>query len=205
MARQPITIAVEGDLDDAVARRVLGAAGLFPGDVYGRQGKNRLDKAIDGYNRAALHRHWLVLRDLDRDAACAPQLVHRLLPQPSPKMCFRVVVRMIEAWLLADRASVAQWLGVSVDVIPQAPEALEDAKATLVQLAGRSRSRALREAMVPIFGTHAKVGPGYTGETIKFVTERWQPMAAALNSPALARCLRALAGWKSSPLPDDNQ
>jgi hypothetical protein len=190
-----VTIAVEGDLDAAVARRVLRAGGLATGPVYGRSGKLQLDKKVHGYNRAAARSCWLVLRDLDHDAGCAPELRQRLLPQPAPWMCFRVVVRAVEAWLLADRSSVARWLQVPYASVPPSPEALDDPKAALVQLARRSQSRWLRDAMIPAAGTRTKVGAGYTGAAIEFVTEHWQPRAASLNSPALAGCLRAIEAW----------
>jgi hypothetical protein len=197
MPQPSVTIAVEGDLDAAVARRLLSDAGFSPGAVYGRTGKSRLDRSVGGYNRAALRAHWLVLRDLDHDASCAPELLDCLLPGPSARMCFRVVVRAIEAWLLADRARIAQWLGLPLDVIPQAPEALVDPKVTLVQLARRSRNRVLREELVPAAGTRAKVGSGYTGRMIEFATDLWQPRVAALDSPSLAGCLRAVHCWRS--------
>jgi hypothetical protein len=195
MSQPHVTVAVEGDLDAAVARRLLGDAGLSPGAVYGRSGKSRLDRSLDGYNRAARRARWFVLRDLDHDASCAPELMERLLPEPSAQMCFRIVVRKIEAWLLADRRKMAAWLQLPMDVIPGDPEMLADAKATLVQLARRSRSRLLREELVPAAGTHSKVGPGYTGRLIEFATIQWQPQVAALGSPSLARCLRAIACW----------
>ena len=72
----PVTIsaAVEGDVDEAVARRLIVGAGAQPGSIYGKHGKAALRTRIDGYNRAAQHAPWLVLVDLDSDAACAPVL-----------------------------------------------------------------------------------------------------------------------------------
>jgi hypothetical protein len=192
-----VTFAVEGDLDAAVARRLLMDAGFSPGPVYGRRGKDHLDLSINGFNRAALRADWLVLRDLDTDAACAPQLVSRLLPERSAHMCFRVVVRTIEAWLLADREVFARWLRLSLDVIPPMPESLADPKARLVQLARRSRHRLLREALVPADGTSPKVGPGYTAKMTEFATDLWRPRAAAANAPSLGRCIGALERLRS--------
>jgi hypothetical protein len=193
--RPVVTIAVEGDIDAAVARRLLSDAGFSIGAIYGRSGKSRLDRSLDGYNRAARRAAWLVVRDLDHDATCAPELVSRLLPNAAAYMHFRVAVRQIEAWLLADRAKMAEWLQLPMDVVPSNPETLRDAKATLVQLARRSRNRLLREELTPAAGTHAEVGPGYTGRMIEFASLRWRPQVAALGSPSLARCMRSFARW----------
>ncbi|HEY7213346.1 MAG TPA: hypothetical protein VIC28_01890, partial [Thermoanaerobaculia bacterium] len=191
-------VAVEGDLDAAVVRRLITQAGLSMGPVYGRRGKDLLDKGLRGYNNAARHACWLVLRDLDHDAGCAPELVRSLMPEPSAYMRFRVAVRQVEAWLLADRARVADLFQVSLDVIPPNPETLDDAKWVMVQLARRSRNRRLREEIVPEANTSAKVGPGYTARMIEFATNLWRPQIAKLSTPSLASCLRSLERWKES-------
>lgn len=127
-----VTVAVEGDLDAAVALRLIREAALLPGPIYGRSGKHRLDKSLRGFNNAARHAPWLVLRDLDHDAACAPELVAQLLGHPSAQMCFRVAVRQIEAWLLGDQKRLAELLQVPATQMPADPEGLEDAKGALV-------------------------------------------------------------------------
>lgn len=48
-----ISAAVEGLVDEAVARRLIIHAGARPGPVYGRQGKPFLRQKIAGYNNAA--------------------------------------------------------------------------------------------------------------------------------------------------------
>ncbi len=193
-----VTIAVEGDLDVAVARRLLTLAGFPIGPVYGKRGKDRLDKGLKGYNNAARHAPWLVLRDLDHDAECAPEIVRSLMPEPSMHMCFRVAVRQVEAWLLADRARMADLFQLPLEVIPQSPEMLDDAKAAIVQLARRSRNRRLREDIAPETSMSAKVGPGYTARMIEFATNVWRPQIAQLASPSLASCLRSVERWRKT-------
>jgi len=193
-----VTIAVEGDIDAAVVRRVVAAAELSIGPIYGRRGKNHLDKSLNGYNNAAHRSCWLVVRDLDHDAECAPELVQLLMPKPSAHMCFRIAVRQIEAWLLADRDKIADLFQLSLDVIPQDPDALDDAKATLIQLARRSRNRRLREEIVPEASTSAKVGTGYSARMIDFAANLWRPGLAALSSPSLASCLKSLERWREA-------
>jgi hypothetical protein len=118
--------AVEGDLDEAVLHRIVRQADLTLGNVYGRQGKSALLRAIRGYNAAARHAHWVVLVDLDRDCECAPPCAGRWLPDPAPHMCFRLVVRSIEAWLLADGDRIADFLRVRRADVPPDPDALDN-------------------------------------------------------------------------------
>jgi hypothetical protein len=191
-----VTVAVEGDIDAAVVRRILEEVGLPIGPFHGRRGKGHLDKSLRGYNNAARFANWLVLRDLDHDADCAPELITELLPEPSAHMCFRVAVRQIEAWLLADRTKVADLFQLPLEVVPGDPETLEDAKAVVVHLAKRSRNRRLRDDIVPAANTSAKVGPGYSGRMIDFAVNLWRPRIAAGVSPSLASCLRAVERYK---------
>ena len=99
----PVTIsaAVEGDVDEAVVRRLILEAGAQPGSVYGKNGKAALRAKINGYNNAARHAPWFVLVDLNGDAECAPPLRENWILAPAPRLCFRVAVRQIEAWLIS--------------------------------------------------------------------------------------------------------
>ncbi len=114
--------AVEGLLDEAVLKRLIGHVGGLPGPIYGKGGKASLLRRLEGYNRAALHSPWVVLVDLDQDAECAPPFRSAVLPQPASGMCFRIAVREVEAWLFADRERLARFLAVPISAIPSNPE-----------------------------------------------------------------------------------
>jgi hypothetical protein len=63
----------------------------------------------------------------------------------------------------------------------------------VVDLARRSRRRAIRDDFVPREGSGRRIGPLYTSRMIEFVedmTAGWRPDEAARLSPSLARCLR---------------
>jgi hypothetical protein len=193
-----VTIAVEGASDEAVVRRICGSLGLEVGPAFVANGKVRLDARLSGYNHAARFGPWLVLRDLDHDADCAPTLVTRLLPKPAEQMLLRVPVRTVESWLLADRENFANYFGVSLAVVPSTPEDLERPKRTVVDLARRSTKRGIREGVVPAPGISAEVGPGYSTAIIEFATRVWNPERAAEASPSLMRCLRSLSHLKGT-------
>jgi hypothetical protein len=94
-------------------------------------------------------------------------------------MAFRVAVHEVEAWLLADRANLARFLSVSRDILPRTVDEIRDPKATLVQIARRSRSRTIREGVPPRASSGRAIGPLYVTELSRFVQNRWDIDAAA--------------------------
>ena len=191
-----VTVALEGPGDVPIVERLLRDAGLEIGNVYVQRGKDKLDRQLTGYNNAARFAHWLVVRDLDQDKPCAPELKRELLPAPSALMCLRVAVRAAESWLLADPARLATFLGISATRIPADPDLLPNPRDMIVNLARHSRKRDVREDMVPRRGSSARVGPGYTSRITEFARGDWRPRTAVGNSPSLAGCVAALKRWK---------
>lgn len=187
-----ISAAVEGIVDEAVVRRLIAHAGGTPGAVYGRQGKSLLRQRIAGYNNAAQRVPWIVLVDLDRDADCAPPLRNAWLPELAPHLCFRVAVREVESWLLADAERLADFIGVSRSRVPAQPESLNDPKETLVNLARTSRRSDIREDLVPRPEGGRQVGPAYSSRLIEFVSDRWRPRIAARRAESLRRAIACL-------------
>jgi len=187
-----ISAAVEGIVDEAVARRLIREAGGIPGPVYDMKGKQRLLEKINGYNNAARLAPWLVLVDLDNDASCAPSLRQNWLPVSAPWLCFQIAVRQVEAWLLADAVSLAAYLGVAKRKIPGNPEALLDAKTAIVNLARQSRRRDIQQDMVPPPSSGRKVGPAYTSRLVEYVENHWQPARAAQHADSLRRAIQCL-------------
>ena len=186
-----ISAAVEGIVDEAVVRKLIAHADATPGDVYGKKGKSFLRQKIAGYNNAAQRAPWLVLVDLDNEG-CAPPLRNAWLPQPAPYLCFRVAVREVEAWLLADAERLAGFLGVARSRLPPDPERLADPKTTMVKLARASRRRDIREDMVPRPRSGRQVGPAYSSRLIEFASLHWRPDVAAGRADSLKRAMRCL-------------
>lgn len=190
-----ISAAVEGVVDEAVVRKLIAYAGAMPGDVHGRQGKAFLRQRMVGYNHAARHSPWIVLVDLDRDADCAPSLRAAWLPAPSPRLCFRIAVREVESWLMADAERLSEFLRVARSRLPRAPERIQDPKTEMVNLARNSRRRDIRDDMVPRPESGRSVGAAYASRLIEFVADRWRPDHAARRCESLRRaieCLRRL-------------
>lgn len=187
-----VSAAVEGLLDEAVVQRLIHHAGGVAGSVYGKNGKAALRARVGGFNNAARHAPWIVLVDLDDDHECAPPLRHAWIPHQAPRLCFRVAVRAVEAWLMADGENLARFLRISSTRIPAEPEGLPDPKRTLVDLARASRRRDIRQDMVPRDGSGRAVGPAYPSRVVEYVRGAWRPEVAARRAASLQRAIAGL-------------
>ena len=190
-----ISSAVEGSLDEAIISRLIRHVGARPGTVYGKNGKPFLKHRIAGYN-AARHAPWVVLVDLDHEGDCAPPVRATWLSHPAPRMCFRVAVRAVEEWLMADAERLAAFIGVARSKVPTDFEEVERPKLAMVNLARLSRRRDIRQDMVPRDGSGRTEGPAYTSRLIEYATHRWRPDVAAAHADSLRRaidCLRRLS------------
>jgi hypothetical protein len=190
-----VYVVVEGETDWAVAQRLLSVTSHRPHhQPLGLHGKATVDGKLCSYNAAARGWYWLVLRDLDTDADCAPTLRGRLLPEPSPHMAFRIAVRAVESWLMGDREKLAAFLHVRLALVPLDPESLVSPKDAMVALARRSRRQRIRDDMAP--QSAARVGPRYAARLAEFVTHDWRPEVASERCDSLRRCLDALRQWR---------
>jgi hypothetical protein len=139
-----------------------------------------------------------VLVDLDDDFDCAPLLCNDWLPTGAAiKLCFRVAIRAVESWLMADAATLAQFLGVASSKIPRNPEQAKDPKTDMVNLARGSRRREIREDIVPRPQSWRRVGPAYGSRLTEYVVSHWRPKVAAKRANSLQRamnCLERLVG-----------
>ena len=187
-----VTLVVEGLVDQAVLNRVLADCGVEADRIFGGNGKAWIRKHLKAYNKAAAFHPWLIVVDLDDEHDCAPLLRSEWLPRPASKMLFRVAVREIESWILADRKRLARFLKVAEAAVPSNPDSLPDPKQAMAQLASASKNRRIREDMAPRPGSGRVVGPGYSGRLIEFVRRHWLPDAAAQSSDSLLRCIQSV-------------
>lgn len=188
-----IHMIVEGVLDEAVANRLIVATDHTPGHCYPKKGFTYIKNKIKDFNKTAITISYLALVDfMDTGLPCPGAVVTTWLPHRQPKMLFRVAVREIESWLLADRENIASFLKVAPTKIPDKPEELNDPKLTLINLARTSRSKTIRSALVPDEGSTASEGRLYTPELVQFVYRQWNPTNACRNAPSLERCCKRL-------------
>ena len=184
-----ISAAVEGAVDEAVVRKLIAHAGGHIGSVYGKNGKAELLQRMPGYNNAARYAPWVVLVDLNGDAECAPSILNDWAPSPAASLCFRIAVREVEAWLIADAPTFSKYLSIRPGNLPSEPENLERPKDTVVNFARRSRRQAIRRDMVPREGSGRRVGPAYASRLIEYIEQHWRPRAAAERSDSVRRAM----------------
>ena len=77
--------------------------------------------------------------------------------------------------------------------MPTNPESEPDPKRKLVNIARKSRSKKIRDALVPDQNSTAQVGKLYTSEMKRFVSDFWNIDTARKNSPSLDKCLKRLS------------
>lgn len=189
-----VSLIVEGQLDEQVLHKLLAqvAPHLQAEICYGRRGRDWIDSNMSKYNQAAQQWPFVALADLEQ-TECPPDLLRVWFPHGrNNNLQARIAVRMVEAWLLADREACAEFLGIAVHHIPQLPDDENHPKKLLVNLARRSRYRAIRDDIVPAPKTTGIVGKNYLGQLGKFVIEKWQPERAQIHSYSLRRAINAL-------------
>jgi len=180
-------------MDEAAAFKLINAAGHTPGVCYGKKGCGYIRSKIQGFNRSARSTCYLTLVDLmDTEFSCPPEVLAGWVPHLAPNMLFRVVVRELESWLLADRQNIADFLSVSPIRIPENPEEVQDPKQSLVNIARRSRNSRVRRSLVPDSGSTAQVGKLYVSEMNAFISTRWDVAEARMSAPSLDRCMSKL-------------
>jgi hypothetical protein len=191
----PIYLATEDALSEAVAQKLLSASGkpFVISQSLGKQGFGYLKTKFSQFNQLANKYPVLLLTDLDK-TACVLDLLETWKKgiDVSEHLLFRVVVREIEAWLLADRQNFAKWLGISMDIVPREPETIEDPKQALLNLVKRSKQRNLKTMILPEKRSYSPVGLGYNTELTAYVRHYWDPKQAAESAPSLSRALHRI-------------
>ena len=199
-----IIVAVEDALSESVAKRLIRE--YVPGSevtrVFGLGGISSVKSKISALNQMSRYDGpVLALADSDDPGKCPLVLVRELSGELtiSPNMLIRIAVPEIESWIMANRNGIAQWLGIALNTVPRSPETLIDPKRTMVQLASRSRKRALRQGIAPnhVLGTH-RTGAEYNILLDEFVTQHWNPDAARANAPSLSRAIARIAQLPAS-------
>jgi hypothetical protein len=194
----PINLVFEDVLSEAVLKQMLKQSQrpFSVGNCLNQRGYGKIKKVISGLNHAAKGMPYLVLTDLD-NAECPLVILSDWLTQPKhPNLLFRIAVKEVEAWLLAHREAFAEFLGISVDLIPADVDKISDPKQVLINLAKKSKKRELREGIVPDRNSTAKIGKDYNGQLIQFVNQSWQVASAQTNSRSLERAMNALINFQ---------
>ena len=184
-----VNYVVEGETDVPVAECLIRRVGLEPINLMVGNGKAKVDKLLA---ERTFYGNVLVLRDLDKDAECAPTLIKSLLPYPMPSgLCLRIPVRSIEGWLLADVEGFSKEFAVHLKSHEIKPDESDDPKRDLINYCQRSKNREVKNDMINL-SRGGQTGSGYVTRIVDFVWVGWDPERAAGRSPSLARALAAI-------------
>lgn len=184
----PINLVFEDELSEYVLIRLLSCFDdkYHLGVSYNGRGFGYIKSKINGFNEACKAVSFLILTDLDKDP-CPSALISNWFNRPMhPNMIFRIAVKEVESWLLADVEGYAEYLGISRANFPDNPENEAHPKKTLIALTKRSRKRSIKEDIIPI-NNNASIGPNYNGRLMEFVSGRWNISRAMTRSESLRR------------------
>jgi hypothetical protein len=193
-----IALATEDELSEAVGIRLVAEVSTACEVTlkFRQGGYGYLKSKLETFCQIARRQPVLLMTDLDT-GTCPPDLIAKWMGRRAhpEKLLFRVAVREIEAWLLADHNAMKGLFGRRITRLPEQPDTLQDPKRTLLTLAEQA-PRAIRNDLLRERDAIALQGLGYNARLCAFVRETWNPERAALRSDSLRRIrerLRQLA------------
>jgi hypothetical protein len=193
---QAMVLVGEDALCCALGQRLIDACLGWPlaHPAINARGITKLVDSLPRYRQVAQRYPVLCLADVDR--GCAAQLSAKWRTQHAPaSFLLRLAVPEAESWVLADMSGFADFLRVTANRLPHHPDNDQDPKRTVLNLARQSKVRALRQEMVSDADPD-RPGTGYNHHLCAFVMAGWDPVAAALRSPSLARATNRLSMLK---------
>jgi len=190
-----LNLVFEDQISEYIMTKLAEKVGkYFVANSYSEGGFGYIKKNISGFNEASKGSPFFVLTDLDT-VNCAPTLITNWLHEPMhPNLIFRIAVREVEAWLLADIEGFSKYTGISKANFNNNPEEIADPKAELIRLIRRCRKRIIREDILPK-NEFASIGPNYNGRLGEFVLKHWSISRAMRRSESLKRTMRHLSNF----------
>jgi hypothetical protein len=190
-----VYLAVEDKLSEVVGRSLinycLGSA--VHTNLLMRNGFGYLKSNIRKFNEIARTDVVLLITDLDA-GVCAPSLIRDwcTFGNLESQFLFRVAVREIESWIIADQQGLANYFGIPSARISRDPENLADPKREIIRLASRA-SKDIRMDITPKPNSGAVQGLGYNERLSDFVSHHWDIRSAVENSRSLDRAVNRIS------------
>ena len=114
---------------------------------------------------------------------------------------FRMAVKEVESWVLADQEGFSRYFEIPKQKMPQIPDQLPDPKQSLVEIIKKyCRNKNFRENIIPHPKSGALTGPGYNSTLVPFINKKWSVKRASKTSDSLNRCVKALISLQSKKL-----
>ncbi|MDR1873728.1 MAG: DUF4276 family protein [Synergistaceae bacterium] len=193
-----LVLAVEDSLSESVGRKIATVTGWnIIEQPRISNGKSKLQKNFSKYCQIAKREAVLLIVDMDRPSKACPCPVALIEEWTGgnaipPGMFFRIAVREVEAWLLADHEAMRNLLG-GQPKLSSDPDNMEDPKRELLNLLKRVK-KYVRDDVVRVSGSNLFQGVGYNAVLEKWVNDTWSPERAAQRSESLKRAFYRLHG-----------
>ncbi|MBN2093090.1 hypothetical protein JW964_25935 [candidate division KSB1 bacterium] len=197
MALNTIFLFCEDDLSELVMQKmvkeILGEEAIYT-KTLAKRGKGYIKNKINNINSHSILT-FFVLIDLDR-TECAPTLINEWFIRPIRKnLIFRVAIREIEAWLLADISGISAYLKLSEAFLKNEignPDGITDPKLKLISLVDKSNIKDYKIDIVKKEKTSYKQGAGYNTRLNEFVENYWNLPRARTQSRSFEKACKAL-------------
>ena len=190
-----IALATEDELSEAIGLKMLAAfcPQLCLTHCFRGGGNGYLRQRYKNFHQMARRHYVLLITDLDAES-CPTHLMAswRGNMPSSSQLIFRIAVREIESWLLADHDAMRLLLEKPEVALPESPDQLADPKRELLSLAGKA-PRSVREDLCKKSGSIASQGLGYNLRLGELVRSTWEPNRAAQRSKSLQRACSQLS------------
>lgn len=111
----------------------------------------------------------------------------RLLP---PQMVFRVAVREVESWIMADVQGISEFFNIHESNFSDDPDSLPDPKQYLLNLIRRKCRKKVFQNMLP--EDNQCIGIEYNPQLKKFINQNWDIERAMAKSTSLQRAVICL-------------
>jgi hypothetical protein len=185
-----VGLATEDELSEAVGKRLLAEIEqpIEANLLFRKNGDGYLRSNIKKWCALALQQPVILITDLDKNPCPARLMDDWFVGDVRPtNLVFRVAVKEVEAWLLADHDAMRELIGEK-GKLPIQPDMLPDPKQHLLELA-RKANREVRQDLIKASGAVASQGIGYNARLADFVAKSWNPMRAANRSPSLQKAI----------------
>ena len=117
-----LIVIVEDVLSEAVVKKMFLATGrdfYVPSTL--KFNKDEIKNKINGFNKSAKGHPYFVLTDQDTANRCPPNAIRELPTAIHPNLLYRFAVMEVEAWVMADKKRVCQFLVHSLEQNPNRP------------------------------------------------------------------------------------
>lgn len=179
---------LEKDVIDKIISTFFSKKYVITSYTCGR-GFGYIKNNINFYNKSSARTTYLVVIDLDNEP-CPIKIIQDWLDDAKGEnLLFRVAIREIESWIVADVQNFSKFLHLREKKLRKDVDEIADPKNYIFNLINNSKIRQL-SGICPR-GT-ARIGDDYNEKLSKFVKSSWNPQLAMVNSSSLKKTIKML-------------